>query len=237
MFNWRVNVVLLALFGLISLASGRLFYITESDREAYAELLRSSEPETSEEEKESHTAKQQRGAVHKEIWFAENGSRLYSSLRSERSELMVSDSGEEREMVEKLIAVRSYMQEELFYQLEDGREAVRQANGQLLLRRADPGLALSWVDPKKEHLKAMQVIRFLEAEEGEYYYSTNRFIANEVNVLRFIADGHELVEDVTEHTLIMRGVAKSIELNFNGRNINFEAHHLKATFFTTRGMM
>jgi hypothetical protein len=235
MFNWRVNLTLFLLFSLVFFGTVRLFYITYADREEYAELLKSSEPE--EETEAERVAKQQRGAVHKEIWFVEHGNRLYSSLRSAHSELIIADNGVEREMVENLSGVSSYMQEELFYKLPDGREAVPQENGMLLLRRADPGLSASWIDQRTPGLKPMQVIRFLQAEHGTYHYTSNRFVAQEVNVLSFLADGHELVENVADHKLIMKGIAKTVILRFSGKNINFEAQHLKATFFTTRGMM
>ena len=59
-----------------------------------------------------------------------------------------------------------------------------------------------------------------------------------VIIRRFIAEGHDLVEDVPiDKNIMMKGMAKSVEFTFGDEDINFKAHHLKAIFYSLGGAM
>ncbi len=234
MFRKRVLFVLFTLVTGIVYYLVTLFQVTDEDVNVYAALIESSTPKPN---SQKGVARQQRNIIHKEIWVADSVERLHYSLRGQHSELLFSNDGAKTAMVEYMDDVSCFMQEELFFLLADGREVVRKPNGRLLLRHANPKKAESWIKEDGLELTPMQKIRYLKAEKGIYYYSTNTFIANEVQLQRFVAPGHELVETLVGIEPTMTGVAKSVEFSLDGHALNFKAHHLKATFFTQKGLM
>lgn len=214
-----------------------LLDVRVKDYDAYQKLIESSEEDHFLKNGKTLVAKQQRNSVHKEIRFSDELERLHFNLHSKQSELVLSDDGKHTEMLENMEGVRCFIQEELYYLLPDGRELVPQGNGQLLLRHEDPKDASSWFSPQTKGLVPMQKIRYLEAEKAAYYYKTNSFLAREVEIKLFLTKGHELIEIFEEMELIMRGLAQSVEFSLGGKNVNFRAHHLTATFYSPKGLL
>jgi hypothetical protein len=235
MLKLRHYLFLFALLLLIGLCGARFFYIADSDREMYDYLV-----EISTADKEEYVgdriARQHRGDVYKEVWFVKGHKRLRYSMHSKHSELVIVNSEEDRLMIENLAGIICFMQEELFYMLSNGKEAVVQADGRLLIRDADVKDPASWVSENTKGLVPMQLVRYLEADNGTYHYNTNSFAASEVKIKRFATEGHELINSIEGLDPLMVGLAQAVEFSLGREGINFKAHHLKATFFTTRGL-
>jgi hypothetical protein len=76
--------------------------------------------------------------------------------------------------------------------------------------------------------KAMQVLREVIAKEGVYYYKHNRFLADDVNIARYIVPGHTLPNKLKKTQPLMTGHAESAELNLDN-SFKFTAQNMRAT--------
>lgn len=237
MFTYRAIAILSILFFAILFAGIYLSKIGKSDYAVYQKLIESSEIENQSDSSPAITARQQRSRVRKEFFFNKEGSRLHFILHSKQSELVFSDEGEHTEMVENMAGVACFIQEELYYLLPDGREVLPKENGALLFRNEDPELPSSWLKEKTDGLCAMQKVRYLESEKAVYYYKNNSFIANEVLMQKLIAKGHAPIETLDGLEPIMKGFAQTIEFSLGGNDLNFRAYHLKAKFYSPKGLM
>lgn len=237
MFTKRIVVFLFFVLSFVTFMTVRLLRIGAEDYQKYEKLIKSSESEEEKLEGKEYTARQQRGRVQKEIRFMTDNNRLHHSLRSRQSELVFSVQGEHSEMVENMSGVSCFLQEEVFYRLPDGREALLQGDGRLLLRHADPQESFSWISLQDPGIKPMQKLRFLEADKAVYYYKTNSFVAKEVKLQRFVVEGHELLQNIEGFEPTMKGVAQAVEFTLAGKDLNFRAHHLKAKFFSPEGLL
>lgn len=76
----------------------------------------------------------------------------------------------------------------------------------------------------------MQQSRFIEAQEGQYRYTTQEFTATGVALSLFRLPGHELpTGNVDASKAFLRGVARDISLFFSGKTPQFQAGHFQAT--------
>lgn len=186
---------------------------------------------SSQHQPSSYEAKQKKEHLQKDITFVENGRRLHFRLCANDSELIFEHIQEHNEIVEKMHDVRCYMQEELYYLLPDGREAVEQADGCLLVRHADSADPVSFIPRGSPGLVPMQLIRYLEAESATYYYKDDLCTAREVSFSRYAAPGHQIGKDLQLEKLLMKGIADKIEFSLSGAHLNFKAHGMQASFF------
>jgi hypothetical protein len=76
----------------------------------------------------------------------------------------------------------------------------------------------------------MQTIRSIHAKTASYYYKDDHFVADQVNYARYTFPGLTLPKNVDSGKPLMRGVAKAVEFSLDGKEMNFKAHELKATF-------
>jgi hypothetical protein len=229
-----ITLFTLTLF-LVALA---LFYHTyfsygPAERSEYLDLLAKADP------KQSHTAApytatQQHHQAHKDIWFNKNGQRLQLRLRSADTELVLDHHDDKTEVLEHMRGVKCYLQEELFYLTPDGREAIPQPDGKLLLRHGDANDPQAQIAPSPL-LKPMQNIRYMEADAATYYYQNDHFVAERVKVSRFAVPGHKLIESVKGLHPLMTGIAQAVEFSLAGNDLNFTAYQLKATFHSSGG--
>lgn len=237
MFTPRVSVFLAILSFFVIVLGLRLLDVREADYVEYQRLLESSEVESRQQNEAVNSARQQREKVHKEVRLTDEGNRLHFSLRSESSELVYTDDGQSTDMVENMKGVVCFFQEELYYTMPDGREVLQKPDGRFLVRDEDPEKPSSWVDGDLEGMKPMQRLRYLEAERAVYYYKNNSFVAQEVKLQSLVSEGHTLVESLEGLDLMMKGVAQAVEFTFAGKELNFRAHHLKAMFYSPRGIL
>lgn len=218
-------ISVLFLIGALAAVYGMLFSFSPADKGEYWKLMANADPAHSEAPSSPYTAKQQHRQAHKDIWYNQKGQRLHMSLHSADTELVLDHHDNTTEVVEHMYGVKCYMQEELYYELPDGREVVYRADGQLRLRRGDSDAVILAND---KELKPRQIIRYMEAATAAYYYNGDRFVADQVHISQFSAPGHVLIESIAGLKPLMSGLAKSAEFSLVGNDLNFTAHHLKA---------
>lgn len=200
------------------------------DEANYQRLMQSQDDP---QEVNAYTSRQRREGVQKDIFFSKNDQRLQLRLKSAQTELALDHHDRQTEIVEQMSDVTCFIQEELFYKLKDGREAVRQKDGRLLIKHADPAIADSWLTVDNPSLKPMQVIRQIEADTAFYYYKNSQFVAENVKVSQYVASGHSIEQATKSVQPLMGGVASWVEFSPAGNGINFKAYQLKAKLYTT----
>lgn len=76
----------------------------------------------------------------------------------------------------------------------------------------------------------MQQSRFIEAEEGQYRYTTQEFTASGVTLSLFRIPGHEIPsEELEEEDAFLKGIAHDISFLFSGKTPQFQAENFQAT--------
>ena len=80
--------------------------------------------------------------------------------------------------------------------------------------------------------RPMQIIRQLKADSATYHYQKDLFIAENVQITRYLIPGSELVESLEGGKLLMTGLAKRVEFSLKGSEPNFKAHQLKSSIYS-----
>lgn len=204
-----------------------LSFVTDADRREYQALMEHTDPEHQEE---NYSARQRHGQVCKDMLFFDKGQRLHLRLRCAEADLILDRHEERTEMMEQMRHVTCCMQEELFYLLQDGQELVKKSDGQFGLRN-DPNMIVSI---EQQTIEPMQVIRYLTADSAVYHYFNDQFIAENVHISRFVVPGHALTETFMQMKPLMTGTARTVHFSLSGKDLNFVAHDLKATFHTNK---
>lgn len=232
LFSPRFTLVVLLLLGLLATIFWRLGLVTENDVQEYNQLMTDAESSQTSVHGTPYTARQERKGIQKDMFFQSGGNRLQIRLTADNAQLVLDHQDAHTYVVEHMQKVRCCMQEELYYLLPDGREALPQPNGKLLLRSADEKDPVSWISMDTPGLRPMEIIRYIEADEAEYHYKDDRFIAHLVKIARYALPSHQLGA-VNDSKPLMKGTADKVEFSLNGKDkdLNFKAHHLKATFF------
>jgi hypothetical protein len=78
----------------------------------------------------------------------------------------------------------------------------------------------------------MQQMRFFEADQGIYQYSTQRFAANSVALSLFRVPGTALPGAVDPKTAFLRGIAQDVSFSVAGKTTQFQAQRFKATLLS-----
>lgn len=199
----------------------------ESSQE-YRQLMEKARPAPKEIHEHHHlSSSQKHQQIQREIIWNNGEERLQALLSYDNSDFVFGHEGDRNEVIENMHRVSGYMQEELFYQLKDGREVVVQADHTWKLRNGDPYMLEA---NEEKDWKPMQLIRYFEAEKASYHYRADLFIAHEVKLTRFKAPGHLLITTLKGYHPLMQGVAKSIEFSLASKKPNFTATSLKASF-------
>lgn len=141
------------------------------------------------------------------------------------------DRQDAKEMVEHMHHVTCYMQEEQYYLLPDGREAVRHHDGTLMTKGMNGSKLV-----ENTQMIPMQIVRYLWAEDASYYYKKDRFIAKNVTLARFVAPGHALVQSIDTSDPLFFGTAQSVEFSLFKQDPRFIANKLKAAFQNVGGL-
>ncbi len=89
-----------------------------------------------------------------------------------------------------------------------------------------------WMQDKIEQTpsqdKAVQQMRYLEAEEGLYCYTVQQFLAQSVTLSLYRLEGKELPTNLAKHAPFLRGVAQDVSFAVTGKTPQFQAQHFKA---------
>ncbi|MCH9627481.1 MAG: hypothetical protein S4CHLAM2_11220 [Chlamydiales bacterium] len=78
--------------------------------------------------------------------------------------------------------------------------------------------------------KPMQLVRYMEATRATYHYTTQIFTAEGTQFWRYRLEGHEPVSTIEGHEPIMSATAQTVEFTLKEKEIDFQAHQLRATF-------
>ena len=78
----------------------------------------------------------------------------------------------------------------------------------------------------------MQQIRFFQAKEGLYRFTTQEFLAQSVALSLYRLNGHELPEKVLGIRPFLKGIAQDVSFAVSGKNPQFNAQHFKAELNT-----
>jgi|GEM_PF-1947137 len=225
---------LLSFILLPSLIFGLYKFVTTlnpKQQATYEELMVSSGIKKSDLKADPYQVKQNRSQVQKDILFTENESRMQLRLTADDSKMVLDHREDQTEIVEHMNKVVCHMQEELYFILPNGDEAVFFKTGELVLRNQDPTNKASYISKDLEGLKPMQIVRLLIADEGTYHYKSDLFYAENVKLQRFIMEGHAFKNELPKEKMIMSGIADTVEFSLDGKNMNFKANKLKATLY------
>ncbi len=77
--------------------------------------------------------------------------------------------------------------------------------------------------------KPMQQMRFFEAEEGVYRYSSQEFLAKTVSLSFFRLPGSTLPLTSNPTAAFLKGVAEGVSFSISGKDPQFHAQRFKAT--------
>ena len=231
------------ILGLIAVLLGfHLATVDQPDVAEYYELLASSEATRERETIAKFTGRQERKNVRKTILFSDPDGRRALRLASDESDLVFDIGTSDGEIVEHLRDVTCDMQEELYYQLPDGREAQlhkgqSEGEAKLLVAGGDVDDAASWIDISQEGLIPMQRVRHVDAESATYYYKRDLFAAEHVSLTRFFVNDHTLEDYWDDVTPTMQGLARAVQFSMAGNDPSFKAYHLKLTLFSKEGLL
>lgn len=172
------------------------------------------------------TTSQQRQLVAKDIWFTRENNPLQLHLRSADSVLVFEHHGNRSEIVEKMTDVICFVQEELFYLLNEDIEVIRNTSGKLVWRDF-PDKEVAEDDPQ---LRPVQKIRYIESDNATFYLNTGLLVAHEVHLSQYVLPGHKLILSIEGKTPLMKGRAESLEISLLSKGLTFNAKKMTATF-------
>lgn len=213
-----------------------LVHIPKEDYALYEQILRESDPTTWPEEHSEQTGHQDRQIVDKQLWIKRGGERRYCLLQAQSSRLIYTLQGERVDLVEELEDVKGWMQEELFFRLIDGREALLQRDGKLLLRNANPEDTSSYISRTHPGLSPWQQVRKFNAAHATYTYRAQELKAQNCHIIRSILPGHRMPGGEEESEVLMKGVAHTITFTLEDDSPYFQAEGMRASIYSERGI-
>ena len=83
-----------------------------------------------------------------------------------------------------------------------------------------------------QNVGPMQQIRFLQAQEGLYRFTSQEFLAQSVDLSLYRLNGHELPTEMGKITPFLKGNAEDVSFAISGKNPQFKAQHFKAELNT-----
>jgi hypothetical protein len=213
----------------------RMVSIDSESVDAYYKLEASSAADHN--RPKEYTTRLLRSNPSKEVYQPRGDERIQMKVIADSSEIAFNTDQSGTTIVEELSVVHCDIQEDLYYLLSDGRQAVLQANGQYLVKAANSSKAVdAIVDSVEANAKPMQTVRHLEAEAAVYDYNQGLLTSDHVTLLRHQADGHQLSDQMEPQTLLMEGDAQDVECSLSGKGSYFKSQRIKGTFYTTDGL-
>jgi hypothetical protein len=247
-FKSKIIIISIFLVVIGAFMAWQLILLNPTDVQNYHSALAKIDAATLDQQTRLYKAKQERRGVSKYVSYVKDANRLYIKLESASSDIVLDHHDDITEIIEKLSDLHCVMQEELYYVLDDGRELIKKPNGQFLFRNANPSDTASWIaDIDGYHLTPFQIIRTVEAKTASYYYKTDRVVANDVILSRFIFPGHQMNNILKSSNgpnsqfvaaggiTLVTGDAESVEFSLGGDDVTFTAHRLKAKFYSAKG--
>lgn len=214
-----------------------LIHITKADYTLYEEILYDSDPSKWSKQSAAEIGHQDRKLVDKQIWIQRDNERLFCRLKAASSQLRYSLSNENVGLVEDLNGVYGQIQEELFYRLPDGREALPGEGGRLLLRGSNPLNPEGYISSETPGLESWQQIHIFEADNATYTYKAKQLVAQNCTIKRYILPGHRIPEDLDHGELLMRGIAHTVSFTLEDENPLFHAQNMRTSIYSERGLL
>ncbi|MDF2577138.1 MAG: hypothetical protein K0S74_622 [Chlamydiales bacterium] len=177
---------------------------------------------------------QNRVNVTKDIWRILNQQRLHGFLSSAESQIVT--TAETEQVLEQLKDVTIWLQQELYYRLPNDKEGLLQSNGKILMKNGNPEDPNAWFKLDKR-FKPMQKVDLIQAEAAIYHISSNRLVAYNVKLYRYLLPTHTLPTNNQHLEPIMVGTTAKLELSLlDSEGWSFKANQLKTTFYSPKGM-
>lgn len=151
-------------------------------------------------EKGTETTHPRKGVV-KTMWVQDGPFERMATMNCATSELGVVRQQARVHLTETFHRVHGVIQEELFYQQQEGQEAPL---------------------PR-------QRFRYFEAERAVYDFQDQSLVAHEVTFWNYSADGHTLISEIDGLTADAEGAARSLTMHLGAahRIPDFQAEHLE----------
>lgn|SRR3990167_7018614 len=190
-------------FFLISLSVASYELLIRPDLEtaaSYQKLTAESKDLCSQKALEKEPARQMRKNVQKDIYTVAGSERRHFRLRSEGSELILTQKKEKIDAVEKLERLECWIQDE--------------------------------IDPKKN----LQEVRYFTSDSGIYYFPSNRFLTDSIDLAFFHLAGSDFPDSFIDAAPYLTGVATEVQFTATDKIPKFTANHLRARFDPTSAL-
>lgn len=222
-FSWRFSLIswiAVALFPLLLFGVFHFFLkYRPQDFTTYEQLIRDSNPHVVHASDSAFTTTQEHHQMHKEIRYFRERNPLLARIHSTDAQLMLEHKDHDIEVSERMHEIVAFMQEELFYVLPDGREIKQLADTSWIDRNSKLPL-----DCLPELTQPMQLVRYIKARNGTYYYQQDYFTGDQVEIMQFIAPGHALIDSIAELQPVMKGKAQTVEFALIDNDLRFSAY-------------
>jgi hypothetical protein len=225
----------LALLGGLGIFMGySMLTVTAQNRKEYRRVIADANPSlVGESIKNSYNATQKREGVRKDLFYSQGCQRMQLCLQSETSYLQMEQTLDKNILIEKMVPVRCHIQEELFYRLTDGREAIMELDGRLKLRKSDSD-EQKLSSSESANAVPFQRMIYFESEGACYSYASSQCNANNAKVVYYIEKGHQINLVSPPSDPILQGEASEIQFTFAEGKLNFKAKGFKAHLDATK---
>lgn len=221
-FSWRFSFLSWMAVGLFPLVLIGLYYnflaYTPDDFPEYEKLTREANPRPIDLTQSSFTTTQEHHQMHKEIRYFRERHPLLARIHSVDAQLVLEHKDHNIEVSERMNDITAFMQEELFYLQPDGREIAQLSDASWIDRNSKKPLEIT-----PDLTKPMQLVRYIKAHNGTYFYQQDSFLGENVEIMQFVAPGHALIDSVAELQPIMKGRAKTVEFTLIDNDLCFHA--------------
>ena len=181
-------------------------HLRPKDRTSYERIVRENGIQHARHALETHPATQNRQQVQKDFWIPQGFARQHLRVICKESELILHERKGKLEAVEKLHGLECWLQ-------EVGSHSIL-----------------------KKEAQSSQLMRHLTAEEGCYFYPSQHFLAQTVQLQFFRLPGTDLPNSIDLNLAFLSGTAREASFSACGRNATFTAEHLHASYAPTRGL-
>ena len=171
---------------------------------------------------EKEITRQTRSETTKKVWMSDGTVRKMLSITGARSEVSVFSDRRTPRIVETFYEVTGIIQEQLLFQLADGRE-IMSAEMKML--------------PQDTPCIPIQRFRYFEADKAVYDFSLKSLVATNIHFWTYIAQGHDLIENFDELVSSAEGYASRMTI-LSGTNDDgqFFAEDLKLNIKGDKGV-
>jgi hypothetical protein len=226
-----ISLLLLCAFS--SMVFRAMVHDTAEDRTEYLRLMSQADPSVlGSSALTPYSVAQNRRGIQKDYFYSQGPERLHICLNSESATLMMQQGPEGSVLIEMMKNVECQMQDELYYLLQDGREAIKLNDGQLTLRHSKSEQSRSLTPEEVLGAQPMQNIHQLKAKEASFHYQSGQFSGKDVQITHYSTSGHEIPTNTAIPSTALKGTAEAIEFSLTDGKPNFKATGFRAQIST-----